>query len=99
MNGLRAIKENFMNYNLRTLFEELMTTDTLDMIEKDYNKYKDVSLTNLGVDSLSSVELILRLEDIYEVSIDYETIDMKDFETLNKLNSYISTLNAYSSGR
>ncbi|WP_242292475.1 acyl carrier protein [Bacillus cereus group sp. BfR-BA-01441] len=81
-----------MKNNLVDLLEGLMKDKMLDSVVRDYDKHKNQTLTSLGVDSLALIELVLRIETNFNVSIDYDELDMNDLETLSKLDNYISEI-------
>jgi acyl carrier protein len=70
---------------LKKLVAEVTETDTL---------IKDLSLeanliTDLGLDSLQFINLILALEDEYDFEIDFDELDLEEISIVGKLINYI----------
>ncbi|WP_259418218.1 acyl carrier protein [Bacillus toyonensis] len=74
-----------------TLFENLLPATTIEEIKLDFDSVKDTPLTQLGLDSLSIMGLVMRLEDEFGFSIDYETFDIKSIETLSKIQNLLKS--------
>ncbi|MBJ8078357.1 acyl carrier protein [Bacillus cereus group sp. N12] len=74
-----------------TLFENLLPATTIEEIKLEFDSVKDTPLTQLGLDSLSIMGLVMRLEDEFDFSIDYETFDIKSIETLSKIQSLLKS--------
>ncbi|EEM55803.1 MULTISPECIES: acyl carrier protein [Bacillus] len=74
-----------------TLFKNLLPATTIEEIKLDFDSVKDTPLTQLGLDSLSIMGLVMRLEDEFDFSIDYETFDIKSIETLSKIQSLLKS--------
>lgn len=46
-------------------------------------------LTDIGIDSLQLVKLLLKLEDRLEITIDYEGLSFEDVATIKSLEEYL----------
>lgn len=83
-------------------------TNDLHRIFRDHLQVEvpdnDMNLMENGIiDSLALVNLILAIEEEFQVSISLEETDLQNFETINKLNSLIlelrgDTINASKGG-
>lgn len=74
---------------LERIFKGLVSEETLKNIVGNYEKYADVNIKELGVDSLAIMELVFRIEDIYNIEFDYEKFDIADIGTPQKVVSLI----------
>lgn len=45
-----------------------------------------------GLQSLEMISLLLAIEDGFEVQIDFENLDIKQFESLESLHNFVCTL-------
>ena len=73
------------------VFNGFLKPERIKEIELDYEKYKSYTLTQLGVDSLAIMGLVLKIEELFNIEIDYETFSINDVDTLEKLFEYIKT--------
>lgn len=70
------------------LFEGFLPEDTLAKLRADYDRYQDVPLNQLGLDSMATMGLVIRLEERFGVEIDYESFDIGALETLEKIRGF-----------
>lgn len=78
--------------------DESVETTTLDLLAHELGSITetghcpvDVSLTELGVDSINIIELIVFCESLYG-AFDPEKIDISNFTTLEELDRQLTTL-------
>lgn len=74
---------------VRKLFQGLMTDETLNKLESNLEEYIDCDITSLGIDSLVFMELVLRIEEISNEEIDFDTFDISSISTIRKILSMI----------
>jgi len=59
--------------------------------EKHYLLKGNFHLQNdLGIDSLSMINLLLSIEDRYNIEIDYDSIILKEFETYESVYAFVN---------
>ncbi|WP_194947863.1 acyl carrier protein [Actinomyces trachealis] len=75
--------------NLVTLLQGLLPKDVLANIAASPQDYLDRPLTHLGLDSLSTFEILTRIEQDLGHELDYETIDPDSLTTLRGLKSLV----------
>lgn len=61
-------------------------------IKQNYMKYENLPLNAIGVDSLNLIQLIMRIEDLASIELDYFNFEVEEINSLNRLNSYIYRL-------
>lgn len=76
--------------NLIKILNDFLPSEKVDDIILNYEDYKQKSLTYLGIDSLSIMGLILNIQKISGKEIDFETFNIEDIESLEKLNYFIN---------
>ena len=66
----------------------------MDKLIKIFNNYIDgninekTNISDLGLDDLSTVDIIMDIEDEFDIEFDYE--DLREFNTLKDLFNYIN---------
>jgi acyl carrier protein len=85
LEGIAIIKQ------LEELFDGFLTAAKIDEITKNYEKYKGIPITQLGVDSLAVMGLALRVQSMFHKNIDFEKFDVRDMETLEKIEHFIES--------
>lgn len=71
---------------IKELIKETLNKSDLQ-IQEDSHLMED-----LGIDSLQLIDLMLAVEEEFDVEIDFDNFDMKHFHSLTAFTSYISTL-------
>lgn len=60
-------------------------------LKLDKNEIDEESiLTDYGMDSLNFVELIVRIEEEYDISIEDEDLLIENFNTISKIKLYLT---------
>lgn len=77
---------------LGKLFENLVDDDIVKAINDEFEKVADIKLSELGVDSLMVMEIVVRMEDMFNIEIDYDEFELKDIETPRKIREYIENI-------
>lgn len=73
-----------LNQDLRAVVQSIVN----DSIPND-----DTNLIETGMlDSLALVNLILELESFYDISIDFDTLELKSLSSVNQLSAFVSGL-------
>lgn len=75
--------------NFVALLHGLLPKDILAQISSSPQDYLDRPLTHLGLDSLSTFEVLTRIEQDLGHELDYETIDPDSLTTLRGLSSLL----------
>lgn len=76
--------------NIEKIFNGFLSNETIDKINLNYEKYKDVDLLNLGVDSLDIMGIVFSIEEHYKKEINFETFDIDEIKTLEKIKNFIN---------
>lgn len=74
------------------VFRNLISDEVLVKMEYDFDSIADTNILELGLDSLAIMEIVIRIEEIYKVEIDYDMFEIEYIETPRKIQHYISTL-------
>lgn len=74
---------------IRVLLGGLLPDETVQMVCGDYDKYKDVLLSQLGLDSMAVMGLVLKIETEFGREIDYEDFDLADVSTLSRAKEFL----------
>ncbi|MEU0386921.1 acyl carrier protein [Streptomyces chartreusis] len=74
-------------------FERLLR-DVLPQLAEDMPLHPDSDLQALGLDSLLIVELLMRLEDAYQATLDDEALDHTTFSSPSRLWAVIAPMAA-----
>lgn len=77
-----------MSYSLEIVKKHIQP-DIASKVESNFEKYKDMELTSLGVDSLSFFQVVLEIEETCNIELDYINLDIKQFSTLKKIDQFI----------
>lgn len=78
-----------MNW-VNELFEGLIEEDMINRIIEDFDGYKDVTIFELGVDSLDVMNLVLNIEEKYDKDINFDDFNIDTINTPQKIQDYIS---------
>ena len=85
------IQEEIKNMDTRQKIVEILISLTQN--EELRERLKDSSdLTNIGINSLIFVKLVVELEDEFDITFDDEKLDYKGFANLDELSRYIDSL-------
>lgn len=75
---------------LKKLLNDILSNENINNIELNYDKYKTVPLSSLGVDSLHFMKLLINIEEEFlHAPIDYSSFSFEKIETLEKINKFI----------
>lgn len=74
---------------INKLLTNYIEKNDLEKIINNYEQYKSYTLLQLGIDSLDIMGLVLDMEKIYNIEIDFEKFDISDIETLEKMEKFI----------
>lgn len=74
---------------INVLFTGLLSEETLEKVNEDFDSYKSIPLSKLGLDSLATMSVVLNIESQFNKSINYETFDIEDIETLEKIETLL----------
>lgn len=74
------------------IFRNLVSEKVLEKIENDFELIIDTNILELGVDSLAVMEIVIRIEEMYKVEIDYSTFEIEYIETPRKILDFIAKL-------
>lgn len=79
-----------MNEWIGELLDGYLPTATIEKLRDDFDTYSDVPLVQLGLDSLATMALVIRLEERFGKRIDYATFDVSTIETIAEIRSYLN---------
>ncbi len=71
------------------LLSEFLPIKKINEIVRNFDDMKDVPLSSLGIDSLSMMGLVLKIEELYDVEIELDTFNMSELGTLNSIQLLI----------
>ena len=74
---------------LREIFDGLVDETMLKKITNHFDDVADAKLAELGVDSLVVMEIVVRIEDLYDIEIDYDEFEVELIETPRKIIEFI----------
>lgn len=77
---------------MNDLLGGLMPEDNLTLLMNHHETYADVKLTELGVDSLAMMEVVLRIEENYGKVIDYNTFEVRFIETPRAIHRFLNDM-------
>lgn len=80
-----------MNNWINTIFTGFLTDEMLAKINNDYDSYKNIPLTQLGLDSLATMGIVLKMESDFNKKIDYESFDIATIETLDNIEDFLNS--------
>lgn len=72
--------------------KELLSDISVKSIPADKIKGSSDIMNEVGLDSIQMIAFILTLEDVFEVEIDFETLDAETLSTVDNLCGYIGGL-------
>jgi len=78
-----------MDEKLKKLLLDILEDEYVLEIEQNYDKYKNESIYDIGIDSLGIVHLVLKINEI----MNNEELDFEEIATLSKLNDLVKSLN------
>ena len=71
------------------LLKDLVDEEILEKILNDYTNIKDTNIAELGVDSLNVMQIVIRMEDLYGIDIDYDSFEIDQISTPNKIKLFL----------
>jgi acyl carrier protein len=70
---------------IEEIFKGLIASNIIEDMKLDISKYNKVELSSLGVDSLSLMELVLRIEELSNYKFDFDNFDVDSVSTVEKV--------------
>ncbi len=77
--------------NLDFVFRNIVSDQTLEALKSSYDTLADVSISQLGVDSLEIIKIFFNLEEMLKIQLDYEKLDLEQISTPRKIIEFIHT--------
>ncbi|MFE7563233.1 acyl carrier protein [Kitasatospora sp. NPDC057500] len=74
---------------IRTLFSGLLSEETVTLISDRYDDYRDAPLTQLGLESMAVMGLVVRMETEFGKEVDYEAFRLDDVSTLDRVKEFL----------
>ncbi|AUY49105.1 MULTISPECIES: acyl carrier protein [Streptomycetaceae] len=74
---------------IRTLFSGLLPEETVALVCDRYDEYQDAPLTQLGLESMAVMGLVVRMETDFGKEIDYEAFQLSDVSTLARIKAFL----------
>ena len=75
--------------NLDELFAGILSSEAISDIKAKYETVKDLPLGQLGVDSMTMMAIVLQIEQVYGIQIDFSSFDIDNISTLSNIESYL----------
>lgn len=69
----------------RKIFDGIINQNDIADIQNNIEEYWDKEITELGIDSLTYMQLVLRIEEITKKEIDLDNFDIESISTLGKI--------------
>ncbi|PFL56259.1 acyl carrier protein [Bacillus anthracis] len=82
-----------MKQNILAVMERLLTKQDFQNLCENYDALKEVKVFKLGIDSIRVMKLVLEVTKEFNITIDFTTLDLKNFETIQKIEAYIEGSN------
>ena len=70
---------------INKVFFVIIEENVLNDIMNNSEEYQDISIQEIGVDSLATMEIVLRIEELCNIEINYDTFDIDDISTVGKI--------------
>ncbi|WP_455444522.1 phosphopantetheine-binding protein [Streptococcus salivarius] len=70
---------------INKVFSGIIEENVLNDIMNNSEEYQDISIQEIGVDSLATMEIVLRIEELCNIEINYDTFDIDDISTVGKI--------------
>jgi thioesterase domain-containing protein len=74
---------------IETLFTGLLPEPVITAAVDDYDTYRDVALTELGLESLAVMQVAIRMADLFGHEIDYDDFQFGSLRTLGTIESQL----------
>ncbi|MEH7624640.1 acyl carrier protein, partial [Bacillus thuringiensis] len=84
---------NIMKQNILAVMERLLTKQDFQNLCENYDVLKEEKVFKLGIDSIRVMKLVLEVTKEFNITIDFTTLDLKNFETIQKIEAYIEGSN------
>lgn len=78
------------NQWIHSMLDGLLPSQTIETIRDSYDEYKDTPLSDLGVDSMAQMALVINLERAFGREIDYEAFDLSEVSTLSRIEQLLA---------
>lgn len=75
---------------IHSILDGLLPNQTIEMVCDKYDEYKDTPLSELGVDSMALMALVINIEKAFGQEIDYEAFDLADVSTLGRIERFLA---------
>lgn len=85
---VQGVKQ-FLIRNIQEIFNGLVPEPLIKDIIDNYEEYKNIPLTKLGIDSLVMIGILLEIDKLFNLKIDYENFDLNMMKTLQSLENFI----------
>ncbi|MFF0151912.1 phosphopantetheine-binding protein [Micromonospora sp. NPDC005203] len=74
-----------MSHWIEPLFTGLLPDATIAAAVADYPAYRDVDLAELGLESLATMQIAIRMTELFNYEIDYESFTISALQTFGGL--------------
>ncbi|MFJ7278890.1 acyl carrier protein [Kitasatospora sp. NPDC098663] len=71
------------------MFSGLLPEETVSLVCDQYDAYQDTPLTQLGLESMAVMGLVVRMETDFGKEIDYEAFQLSDVSTLGRIKEFL----------
>ncbi|MGT8957037.1 acyl carrier protein [Bacillus cereus] len=82
-----------MKQNILAVMERLLTKQDFQNLCENYDALKEEKVFKLGIDSIRVMKLVLEVTKEFNITIDFTKLDLKNFETIQKIEAYIEGSN------
>ncbi|WEV44659.1 phosphopantetheine-binding protein [Streptococcaceae bacterium ESL0687] len=70
---------------VKEIFRGFLSEATIEDIKENQETYEQTPIKNLGIDSLATMDLVLRIEDLVGREFDYDIFDIDDVSTVGRV--------------
>jgi acyl carrier protein len=82
--------KNEIKSKLIDMLEELFSDNGVNEVDKDVLEYVDL-VEDLGMDSLAFIATVVKIEQLFNISIPDELLSIEEFNTVDKVVKIIAT--------
>ncbi|MFJ4439512.1 phosphopantetheine-binding protein [Streptomyces sp. NPDC088923] len=80
------------------LFTGFLTEDVIRRAVEDFTAQREIPLVQLGIDSMAVMGLVLNLESVFGLQIDYASFDIRTLATMGSIEDYLVAADVLADG-
>lgn len=71
------------------IFYPIIEKDKIEELHSNYSEIEDLDLSDIGIDSLGILSIVLNLEQKIEKEIDISNLNINSINSLNKIERFV----------